>query len=245
MSDRVLYEINERPGGGWEVVRPLQARIQEFRQDRVAEIAAGNAPAALAPGPVTVVHFITNGSLDGRVPVDLRQWERYHSLLQPLYSSGWNHRYNADGFLTESSKRENRVDAYAQLFRNGVIEAASTGLASEYNGQRLVASQLFEDEIIDATARYVAVAEQLAAVSPHTAMITLIGGKGYSMAVDTSRRWSSGGRPFDRDLLQAPPVITVDASTVVAALRPSFDYFWQAAGWSGSQYYQEDGSRRQ
>lgn len=43
MTERVMYELRPTPGGGWEVMRPLAARLQEFRACRNAAIAAGQA----------------------------------------------------------------------------------------------------------------------------------------------------------------------------------------------------------
>lgn len=244
MFDRVLYEINPKPEGGWEVVRPFSWRLSAFLADRNAEITARRAPAALEPGPTVVLHLVPNDALDGTVFVDIRGMANSCPELRPLASGGANYRYNADGFLTDSPSADGMVSGYAQLFRNGIVEAATTDVFTERTGKILIASLLFEDEVIASVRRCVALAVRLGLAAPYFACINLLGVDGVVMATDSFRYWSDGGRRIDRERLQAPPVALDAQSDVVKELRPIFDYFWQAAGWPESHYYQEDGTRR-
>jgi hypothetical protein len=62
------------------------------------------------------------------------------------------------------------------------------------------------------------------------------------MVADSSRHWFNVGHPIDRDVLEAP-LIPIEHADAATTLRPSFDFTWQAAGWPGSQYYDNNGQR--
>src|SRR5260221_12928532 len=108
MNDRVVYEIKPAPDGGWVVLRPLSARITEFRAERISKISAGSTPASLEPGPLAVLHFVPHISLDRAFDLDIRPFANGIPNLKPLGSHGWNHRFNADGFLLDSPTRDGK-----------------------------------------------------------------------------------------------------------------------------------------
>src|SRR5437667_7179501 len=95
-------------------------RIQRFRAERVARIAADEMPAAVEGGPRLILHA---------VPLDSENasWSQFRALkdndrlnhLLTLAGRGWDDRFNLDGFLVIATGGQ----GYTQLFRDGTIEA--------------------------------------------------------------------------------------------------------------------------
>jgi hypothetical protein len=101
---------------------------------------------------------------------------------------------------------------------------------------------LYEQELIKSLTRFLTVQQSLGAEPPIVILLTLWGVQGYIMAVNPSR-WFRDDKPIDRDLLEIPETVVesfdVDAAEV---LRPLFDTVWNAAGWSRSMNYDEQGT---
>lgn len=162
-----------------------------------------------------------------------------------MASHGWNHRFNADGFVRDSPASAGRSYGYAQLFRSGVVENATTQTFRELEGRTFVVSQYFEQEVIAAVERSAALAQRLGLPAAQTVLVSLVGANDALMGTDRSRHWFGEGYPIGRDPLEVPPVRMDDPGSAAAALKPAFDFIWQASGWPGSQCYNPDGSRRQ
>jgi hypothetical protein len=241
---RVLYEINPRSPGGWEVVTPLPVLLDELRQHRVGRLRAGEMPVALDPGPQVVVHFIPHGSLRGEETVNLKDFGDAPSDLKPLGSNGWNHRYNSDGFLTESPSSQGKSSGYLQLFRDGMVETVSTRLFVPHENRVYLGGVGFEREVIEAVTRLLAFAGRLEIAAPYEVGIGLLGARGAFMWADRSRHWFGNGYPIDRDVLLVPSVRLQAGDDPAQALWPAFDHVWQATGWQGSHGYNQDGTRR-
>jgi len=77
-------------------------------------------------------------------------------------------------------------------------------------------------------------------ITPLLAIISMLGVKGYTMAVDP-RVFSIQKSAIDRDSLILPEVIIEDYGNDMAKLlRPAFDVVWQATGFSGSLNYDDN-----
>ncbi len=71
-------------------------------------------------------------------------------------------------------------------------------------------------------------------------MLTMIGVKGYTMAVD-QHSFPYGeipyGNPIDRDTLVLPEVMIDSFSPdIIKSMKSIFDAIWNAAGWPESMY---------
>ncbi len=244
MDDKVLYEVNAKPDGSWEICRPLSWRLANFRSERVRKIEKDETPVPLDTGPKVVLHLIPHASLNEAVEIDVKQLYNVVSDLMPLACSGCSHRFNADGFLTETSSREGKHSGYLQVFRNGSFETVSTELFTTQGEQGYLASLLFEREVINVVSRLVRLTGTLGIPGTCSIAVSLLGARGVLMTVDPYRNRFKQGYPIDRDALIVPWAAIGDTD-VSAALRTSFDFVWQAAGWPGSQYYDADGNRTQ
>ncbi len=103
----------------------LPERIRRFRDERLARIVAGETPATLHDGAKVVLHLLPLSSLSHTNQVDV---ERVAAVkLPPMYSSGWDWRFNFDGLLTLNTDRESAVcRSYVQFFRSAAIEAVDS-----------------------------------------------------------------------------------------------------------------------
>lgn len=91
-------------------------------------------------GPKTVLHVIPLNAFAPGVNLNVSSFENDIRWL-PLIRSpgGMSHRHNFDGFVTFSSQRNGEESLnYAQIFRNGSIEAVNASFIREHEGQRLI-----------------------------------------------------------------------------------------------------------
>jgi hypothetical protein len=240
---RILYEITRKPGGGWEVAKPLHLLIEAFREERLELLAAG-APVVLEASRHVVLHFVPHTSLLGDIAIDLRQFTQdAPEELQPLGSSGYRHRFNCDGYLTFTPTSDGKASGYLQLFRNGIVETTDTDCFFERGDVAYLASRSFEDDLIAAVSRCLTLAERLGMAGPYEAAVTIIGAGDVLMAVNPDLGWRHHGHPVGRDRLLVPAVRLEPSADPALALRPAFDVVWQATGWAGSRNYDAEGKR--
>jgi hypothetical protein len=214
----------------------LSEKIRNFRLDRISAIMAGDMPSTLSGHARLALHLIPYSIADPRAIFDIR--EVYDSdNFEAIATMDRNRRYNFDGALAYAD------DTYVQVFRNGVVEAATTRL---FNDERkLIPSISFEREIIEILPRYTALLRDVGIEPPVLVFLALIGVEEYRMAVDPMRFFPSDvpGRPIDRDVLLIPEIVVegweLDAAKI---LRSSFDAIWNAAGWERSIDYDENGN---
>jgi hypothetical protein len=163
--------------------------------------------------------------------------------MMPMSCSGWNHRYNLDGFLTCSGGREEKSHSYVQLFKNGIIEAVEgLTLDPRYTNGKLSIPTDYERELIKSLPDYLSVLKTLNVELPIFIFLTLVGVKGYSMAVDRQRYWVDEVHTIDRDILLLPEIV-IESYDVIAKdiLRPCFDSIWNACGFPISLNYDDAG----
>ncbi len=218
-------------------------RIRSFRQDRISNIFAGETPVPFYDNPQIVLHLIPIISFNPAQSYDIGKISSHLEKMKPIYCSGWNHRYNLDGFLTYSRGKEEKSHSYVQLFRNGIIEAVE-GLLLEPHGEKLlIPSIAYERELISSLPDYLSVLETLNVEPPIFIFVTLLRVNGYSMAVDEWKFRHYYGNTIDRDILLLPE-IAIEHYNVRAEdiLRPCFDSIWNACGFPRSFNYGEDGN---
>jgi hypothetical protein len=128
-----------------------------------------------------VLHLLPLSAFDVPEPqVDLVRAERdYRGLLNPIGGlTGDSPRYNIDGLLRVTTLREvSEPLAYAQLFRNGVVETASTDIVKT----NYIPDTAFEGYVLNAASGYLELQERLGATTPVFAILSLLGVRGYSM----------------------------------------------------------------
>jgi hypothetical protein len=166
--------------------------------------------------------------------------------IQPMYAarlSGYGMRVNFEGAICIGSGSP--TPAYTQVFRNGVIEAVRVGVLG--GGERtpdpdLIPSLAFEDALVSYVPHCFEILTALGCNPPVVIGISLIGVKGQKMALDFRQQMAMGASgEINRDVLVLPEILVEDLSKRVGPLlKPALDLVWNACGYDGSVYFDQD-----
>jgi hypothetical protein len=214
-------------------------RIRAFIADRLFALDSGRGPVPLIDGALSVLHVVPLQSFLTDLRIDIASRSSSINQIHPLGGSGYNHRLNLDGRLAYRSESNGRSYGYAQLFRNGIIETVDVQYS--VTDEDVIASMAYERDILQALASYAPALNDLGVKTPAFVFYSMIGVKGYQLAVDRSRLRSSQ-QPADRDALSIPEVVISDWGQDMATLmQPVFDTVWNAFGFPRSYNYDESG----
>jgi hypothetical protein len=214
-------------------------RLRRFRVERVARALALETPAPVAAGPKLILHVLPLSAVD-------EAWARVrtmdaHEILNALplvggTTSTW--RFNLDGFVTHTLRRDLDRQCYTQLFRDGGIEALSGSVLAFHEERGGFYPVGMEEEVIGAVDRYQQFLQSAGATPPLLIGLTLSGVKGWKVL----RPYAYGGPDgaFDRDVVSPPEALVNDPDAPPdVVLRPLFDFVWNGGGWPGSPNYHE------
>jgi hypothetical protein len=221
-------------------------RIRDFHAERISRIIGGQAVFALPDTAKIALHIIPMTAFDPAFGIDVKLIKKNsisNCLSQSLSGYLSDGRFNIDGYVRFHLKRNALVAVrYLQLFRTGVIEVVDTDLMEE--GRRVVPIDLLESKIIEMLPIYFSALACLGVQTPAYVMITLHGMNGYQLEV--TKQFNRYEFPIiDRDTLMLPEILIDDFDCDIGRnLRPVFDALWQAAGWDGSQNYDNNGARK-
>lgn len=221
----------------------ITERIRKFREDRISNIFADETPMPFYDNPQIVLHLIPIISFSPAQSYDIGKIASHPEKMRPIFCSGWNHRYNLDGFLTYSEGQKGKSHSYVQLFKNGIVEAVE-GLLLQPGEELSIPSIRYEKELIISLRNYLSVLKTLNVELPVFIFLTLLGVKGYSMSVAIDRKDFSIDEvhPIDRNVLFLPEVV-IESYDVIPEdiLRPCFDSIWNACGFPRSENYNDAG----
>jgi len=220
----------------------ITERIRDFRTDRISKIIANETPVPFYDNPKIVLHLIPIIAFTTAQSYDISKVASGSEKMVPIYCGGWNSRYNLDGFLSYSWDKDRGSHSYVQLFRNGIIEAVEGLLLEPHETGLFIPSIAYEKELITSLAEYLSVLKALNVEPPIFIFLTLLGIKGYTMAIDTWRYWVHERHTIDRDVLTLPEVMieSFDEATE-KMLKPCFDSIWNACGFAEDFYYNDEG----
>ena len=206
-------------------------RIRQFRIERIDAILQGNTPETLSGKSYVCIHMIPVAAYYPSFSFDIA---RVRESLLPIGRQGCNPSVNFDGRLFSAPVYTGVVDAYVQLFRNGVIEAVDCQMTDKY-----LPSVAYESEIIESVSDYAEFYRNHEMPTPVLMGLTLLNVKEFRMGTDGVDHI---GRPIDRDHLILPERFAESLDFDAASfLRPCFDQIWNACGYSCSMNYNENG----
>ncbi len=232
----------------------IPEKIRRFRDDRIASIVAGDTPAPVplaSETPLVVMHLIPLASLDPRARVDIAVF--YESQggkeLWPLYSGGGRGgRPNSFGVISTQVAAGSPGNAsYVQLFRMGAIESVDAGMMQYLEDLRRVPTIAMEKELIGGLVRYMRAVRMTGFGPPAIVLVTLLGAKGYDLAMPGQMMSPYRTYPIDRDQLLLPDGTwevaegLTEAHAAAKVLRPVFDGLWQTCGYTRDALYVGDG----
>lgn len=220
-------------------------RLRSFRIERLSMITSGQTPITLPDKtPKFVLHILPVSTFDSRASVDLSTVSLPHDKLQPIYARSWSQRYNFDGYLSYSELSEGEPYTYLQLFRTGGIEAVEAHIMTDHRRKNpSIPGEDYEKELLYSLTRFLSLQKQMGVEPPLVVMLSILGVVGYVM--DVGDRWfvqRVKSQPIDRDDLLLPETIVESFEEDPAhIMKPIFDAVWNAAGWSHSMNYNEEG----
>jgi len=214
-------------------------RIRKFRENRLANILDNKKPVLFYCKAKIVLHLLPIISFTPAQRYDISEIASDPTKIKPISGSISDKRYNTEGFLTCDLDAKGRTHSYAQLFRNGIIEAVDGLRSEEYGDKKLIPRIAYERNLIDALNTYLSTLKFLGVMPPIFVFLALLGVKEYSIGY---LRPIDKVQKIDRDVLLIPEVL-VESYNVFAedVLKPCFDSIWNACGYQKSFNY--DGNK--
>jgi hypothetical protein len=227
----------------------LADRIRNFRLDRIAKIAAGQAPVQLMNQGTIILHVVPLSAFDVTPGLPLGQIERNFASFVPLGSSTANGvRINFEGVLKTSNANPRATEqrAYLQLYRNGIVESVDSSLIARSSGQPIVISPT--ELLIQGTIRILNDLSAVGVGPPYALLVSLIGvaGAQFNFSRERNIQWSgyfSDG--LDRDQYHFAEVIfeaiPTDRAECAQIIRPTLDQMANVAGIATSPNFDDQG----
>ena len=224
----------------------IAEKIRRFRDDRLAKLIAGDGPVRLEGKYRMIAHVLPLISFSPDFQLSADELKKQSSKLSPMGWDGWTTRYNLDGVINVAAQDDptGPCIAYCQIFRTGVIEAATSYFIYDPEGQPSIHGISYEDDIIKTIKGNLDALRSLEVPPPFFLMVHMVGVEGCGIYI--VRRLVGRHKPkIDRDILILPEVLIEDyCEDVERRLRPIFDAVWNAAGLKGSLNYDEQGNWR-
>lgn len=216
-------------------------RMRSFRVDRIIALSNNQTAVPLSPGSKIVIHCIPGESFLTPAQYDLLPFYNNPVLFPPIGGQSWNRRFNFDGLLIFSAPSP--VQAYTQLYRNGIIEAVHVGLVGfEHEGHRIIPSIAFEKTILEYIPRCLGALRIMGVNTPISVALTLTNTRGLSMAT-RSGPLIDHGYPIHEDTLVLPEVMVQDFSAPLARLlKQVLDLVWNSCGYASSLNFDREGN---
>jgi hypothetical protein len=224
-------------------------KIRTFRAQRLAAIIEHDTPVPLVDLPKTVLHIVPLAAFGLNTEHNLRALVDHTDIsrISPLGSGPWDATYNLEGIITTRNFEygQTGVSSYLQVYRNGIIEVVDSEQWRYVAQAHLIDKVGFEKVIVMALPRFLEIEVMLGVEPPIAIMYSLLGVRDHKMDIGhpiAPVTIPMEGHPIDRDNLILPDV-SIESFDIVPeqVMRPVFDAVWNAAGWSGSKNYDEEG----
>lgn len=216
-------------------------KAKQFRQDRVDFITREQGIRPLEGGGRLIMHIVPLSAFSNPNQLDLEAAHANHMLFRPLGSMGMTPKFNFDGFINERGGEQN--NGYTQVFRNGIIEATKSGIVREIRGNQSIPGRGIEGYIFEVLSPYINGLNNIGISPPCIIMFTLEGVEGARYLV-REPMFIEDIHPIDRPCLFLPECILSDFGTDAdhhRSVKPAFDALWNTMGFSGSQFFNEEG----
>jgi len=215
--------------------------MDAFHRQRVEVIPLDEAPLPLKDKRVLVVHLFPLAAVQGGLEFAGAELKKHARLLPALGDTSGQNRFNVDGYLVYNSMTNPR--SYAQLFRNGCVEAAMAEIAyaaGQDGSYQIVRDNYCEKVVFDFVRHYLKFCAAAGITAPIRMYSAIIGCKGAHFSTHY-------GDPSDHSIDRSPAIlpsveiVDLDAD-VIPLLRRWCDTFAQAAGLERSLSFDDDGA---
>jgi hypothetical protein len=218
-------------------------RARKFREHRSMNVNVQRTVRPLIFDGIALLHVVPLMSAGDQFQVDLWQAQQRWVQLLPLGSGPGDYRINLDGLFVESGGIE--LHAFAQLFRDGSIEAARGNICKPNDGKRVIDVMHLEHDVAGALPCYMDFLKSLGVFPPFVVTLTLID---IRDAVVRAVRptFSSDREPVTYEAVARLPEVVISEYGVPAdyhrTLRPIFDALWNMGGKARAETYDTDGT---
>ena len=223
-------------------------RIKSFRKERVEQIKSAQAPVPLPPAAKMILHLIPLDSLVARISLDVNTMQSMAQEMPPPSERSCSNRLNMDGLVTFSGGHLSQVKelyeraAYAQVFRNGILEVVQNGITYRIPNSdakdNILHTEMIEPNLFKAFPRYLQCFKQVGISPPIWCFLTLTGVDGATIQTRDSE-WHP---PIDRPDLFLPESLINDLEASPSEiLTPLFHMIWNSAGWPCSPNFDDQG----
>jgi hypothetical protein len=225
-----------------------EARVRQWRADRMAAIGNGRTPVVFKRGPSVVLHVVSVAAQEGTV--DPRRAEKLRSKLAVLGDGTATYSvFNFDGLaVSYEVGPENPRDSYVQVFRDGAIEAAICDVSSEKRGSGgetqvyMHTKDILEECIFGPLPRLVEALTELGCPPPFAVGIALFDVAGSMIPFGRGRQ-----QPLKETEL-VPPMVLLSEPRLEGQwhklVRAPLDQLWNSYGFRGVEGFDADGSWR-
>jgi hypothetical protein len=228
-SGKYPYEVHDVRRAMLES-ETLAVRLRDFRNDRLAQINAGETPMSLSDGAKTVLHMLPVSCLELGQKYDLCKISS--GDVPQIAQTSYDSRINFDGLVTYYDDRSTgRWLSYVQVFGNGIIEAVDSEVFLLPGNGQTIPSVAYEQFLVEALDRYSAVLVKLGVEFPIWVCLSLLDVKGYSFDIPIQYRRPFRPHLIDRPELILPEIEMADANEPAKqVLTPAFEAVWSAGG---------------
>jgi hypothetical protein len=229
----------------------LAERIRNFRIDRIAKIAAGEAPVQLMDRGTVVLHIVPLSAFDVTSTIlPLRQIERSFNTFVPIGSRmASGARITFEGVLKTSNADQQAAQhrAYLQVYRNGIDETVDSTVTARSSGTPIISG--LDDRLIYETMRSLNDLATVGVEPPYALLVSLLdvtGARFHLVRDSNDPGWYDHlSRTLERDQYHFDDVIfeTVPTSPAECAIvmRPVLDQMANAGGTATSPIFDSQG----
>lgn len=227
----------------------LSDKIRVFRKKRFFDLKTNCGPVKLKNTKFfLMVHiipfsgFIDPNKLSNRQLLDIKE---NSDKAKPMNDLGFNSRFNLDGVCVYAGGTSGSV-SYNQVFRNGIIEGfdlrvVESGSQENAQGEKVLYMETLELKLINFIRQNLVLLSELEVDPPYFVFATIAGIEGR--IIKNSRDFfESSEKIFEDDIFLPEVVINDFGDNVAELLKPIFDMIWNAAGFSQSPSYDNDGN---
>lgn len=220
----------------------VTAKIKNFREDQLSSIISGRTPIPLYNEAKIILHLIPIEAFSLSKIYEIERIARTRTNFRPMFiNSGWDERYNLDGYLAYFTRENRESAAYVQLFRNGIIEAVEDYVLIA-SRQKIIPITDIEIRLLSFIKYYLEVHCMLNIEGPILFSLAFFGVKGYFYPPTSGL---GNVYPVEKDLLVFPDILfeKTDISLVEIGkrLRPCYNAIWNSVGYPGSPNYNSEG----
>ena len=223
----------------------LAARGRRFRNERLAQIIAGETPAALTGDRLIIVHVIPYVAIANEQIVDVRVVPQHQQLMRPFYSDNGHGSFNIDGYLTTVLTGGQRAGGYAQLFRSGILETVDSGMIREDERYGVtLPSTTFAQHLFGFLGRTKTLYTTLEIPAPVSISVALYGVANCRLGLSQHWTFNHGiaSQSFGRQMIRLPEMTLEDFDgETQRESRPLLDALWQGAGLERCLEYDDAG----